>query len=61
MRDQYLQSVWKFEDLHNPDATPSFIHRLRDTQIKHMGTVGEKIILVNNNEDNVDVFGSDQP
>jgi hypothetical protein len=34
---------------------------LKNTEIKHMGTVGEKLVITNNAQDNVDVFASDSP
>ena len=53
--------MWRFEDLHNAEAPPAFIHRLKNTEVKHVGSVGEHLLLVNNSEDNVDVYGVDSP
>ena len=60
-RDKYLSQIWKFEDLHKADAAPAYVHRLKNTEIKHMGTVGEKLVITNNAQDNIDVFASDSP
>ena len=60
-RDKYLSQIWKFEDLHKANSAPAYVHRLKNTEVKHMGTVGEKLVITNNAQDNVDVFASDSP
>jgi hypothetical protein len=52
--------VWKFEDLHKMDAAPEYIHRVK-SEIKHLGVTGENLILVNNPDENVDVYLEDSP
>ena len=61
IRENYLAHVWKFSDLHKPEAAPQFIHRIKDNEIKHMGSVGEHLLIVNNQDNNVDVYATDQP
>jgi hypothetical protein len=60
MRTQFLQNVWHFEDLHKPESAPEYIHRIK-CEIKHMASAGEKIVITNNAEDNVDVYLADSP
>lgn len=60
-RDKYLGQIWKFEDLHKADAAPAYVHRLKNIEVKHMGTVGEKLVITNNAKDNVDVYAHESP
>ena len=43
------------------DQAPSYIHRVRNTEVKHIATIGETLLLVNNKDENVDVYGIDAP
>ena len=52
--------MWHFTDLHKPDAAPEFIHRLK-SEVKHLGVTGENMIILNNVDENVDVFLDDSP
>lgn len=61
MRQKYLKNIWTFEDLHESSATPSYIHRIRNTEVKHLQTIGETLLLMNNKNDNIDVFSADSP
>lgn len=36
MRAKYLRDVWKFSDLHKEDEAPSYIHRIKGHEIKHI-------------------------
>jgi len=60
-RDKCLSKIWKFEDLHKADAAPAYVHRLKNVDVKHMGTVGEKLVITNNSKDNVDVYAHESP
>jgi len=60
MRSAFLQNVWHFQDLHKPEAAPEYIHRVK-CEVKHMSSAGEKMVITNNSEDNVDVFLADSP
>ena len=42
------------------DAAPEYIHRVK-SEIKHLGVTGENLILVNNPDENVDVYLEDSP
>ena len=59
MRTQFLNNIWKFEDLHKEYGAPSFIHRLPKVDIKHINTVEGELLLTNNKDQNVDVYGID--
>ena len=61
MRANYLQNIWSFQDLHKMDQAPAYIHRIRQSEIKHCATIGETLVIVNNKDDNVDVYGSNTP
>ena len=61
MRANYLKNIWSFADLHQMDQAPSYIHRIKGTEIKHLATIGETLLIVNNKEDNVDVYGINAP
>lgn len=59
IRENYLAHVWNFKDLHKPDVAPAYIHRLKDVEIKHMHSIGEHLLITNNDENNVDVYATD--
>ena len=61
MRNNILQNVWKFEDIHNPEIAPSYIHRIRKCEVKHFAAIGDSLIVVNNPEENISVLGADKP
>ncbi len=61
MRDSYLNKIWSFQDLHRKDAPPSYVHRIQKCEIKHMATLGETMIITNNDQENISVFGYDSP
>jgi len=56
-----LKNVWQFEDLHKQDETPAYIHRIRKAEVKHVNAISETLIITNNAQDNIDVFGADTP
>ena len=60
-RQKYLKNIWTFEDLHEKNTTPAYIHRIRKTEVKHIQTIGETLLLMNNKSDNIDVFSADSP
>lgn len=33
---KYLKDVWTFEDLHQGDIAPAYIHRIRNCEVKHV-------------------------
>ena len=37
------------------------MHRIKGHEIKHIQTIGEHILLINNKEDNIDVYSQDSP
>lgn len=56
-----LQNVWTFDDIHNSEMAPSYIHRIRNVELRHFATVGDSFLLVGNPEENISVFGIDGP
>ena len=60
-RQKYLKNIWTFDDLHEKNTTPSYIHRIKNTEVKHIQTIGETLLLVNNKTDNIDVYSADSP
>lgn len=50
-----LQNVWTFNDLHNANAAPEHILRIR-AEVKHLGIAGGNFLLINNIDENVDVY-----
>ena len=61
MRQKYLREVWRFEDLHKADEAPAYVHRIKGHEVKHIQTIGENILVVNNKEDNVDIYNTESP
>ena len=61
MRQKYLREIWKFEDLHKEHEAPAYVHRVKGFEVKHIQTIGESILLMNNKEDNIDVFSTESP
>ena len=61
IRQKYLRDVWRFEDLHKEDEAPAYVHRIKGHELKHIQTIGENVMIMNNKEDNVDVFSTDSP
>ena len=61
IRQKYLRDVWRFEDLHKADEAPAYVHRIKGHEVKHIQTIGENIMIMNNKEDNIDVFSTDSP
>ena len=61
MRQKYLREVWRFEDLHKEHEAPAYVHRIKGYEVKHVQTIGETWLLVNNKSDNVDVYSVDSP
>jgi len=61
MRQKYLREVWQFSDLHKEDEAPAYVHRIKGHEVKHIQTIGENIVLMNNSSDNIDVYSSDSP
>lgn len=61
MRQKYLREIWRFEDLHKEDEAPAYVHRVKGHEVKHIQTIGENILIMNNKEDNIDVFSTDSP
>ena len=61
MRQKYLREVWRFEDLHKEDEAPTYIHRVKGHEIKHIQTIGDEILIVNSADDNVDVYNTESP
>lgn len=59
MRKKFLQRVWQFEDLHKPEEAPAYIHRIKGYEVKHIQTIGDNLLLVNNAQDNIDVFSTE--
>jgi hypothetical protein len=59
LRHKFLKNVWKFEDLHNEHAAPTFIHRLPKTDIKHINSIGDSLMITNSSDSNVNVYGID--
>ena len=59
MRQKYLREVWTFADLHREHEAPSFVHRIKGYEVKHIQTIGESFMIVNNKTDNVDVYSID--
>ena len=45
--------------MHREHEAPSFVHRVKGYEVKHIQTIGESFLLVNNKSDNVDVFSTD--
>jgi len=37
------------------------VHRIKGYEVKHIQTIGENIMIMNNKEDNIDVFSTDSP
>ena len=60
VRNRVLHDVWEFNDVHDSGMAPEFVHRLR-ANVKHMNAVGEGIIIINNSDENVDVYLEDSP
>lgn len=56
-----MREVWRFEDLHKENEAPGFVHRIKGYEVKHIQTIGETWLLVNNKSDNVDVYSVDSP
>ena len=48
MRQKYLREIWRFEDLHKEDEAPAYVHRVKGQEVKHIQTIGEGILLMNN-------------
>ena len=61
MRQRYLREVWSFDDLHMPEEAPAFVHRVKGHEIKHIQTIGEKMLIMNSADDNIDVYRTDSP
>ena len=61
MRQNYLRDIWRFEDLHKEAEAPAYVHRIKGHEVKHIQTIGENILLMNNKEDNIDVFSQESP
>lgn len=59
MRQKYLRGIWQFSDLHKEDEAPAYVHRIKGHEVKHIQTIGEGIVLMNNASDNIDVYSSD--
>jgi hypothetical protein len=54
-----MKNIWKFEDMHNEHAAPAHVHRLPNLDLKHINTIGDALLISNNKDSNVDVFGID--
>ena len=61
MRSRYLREVWRFEDLHKEDEAPTYVHRVKGHEIKHIQTIGDDILIANSKDDNVDIFSVESP
>ena len=59
MRQKYLKDIWSFEDLHSDDDAPAYVHRIKNYEVKHIQTIGENMLLINNQQENIDVYSTD--
>ena len=60
MNTRLLWDVWKFEDIHREDFAPSYVHTVK-AEVKHVNFVGEGLMIVNNSDENIDVYVEDAP
>lgn len=59
MRASHMKNIWKFSDMHNEHEAPAHVHRLPALDLKHINSIGESLVITNNKESNVDVYGID--
>lgn len=60
VKHRILWNVWNFDQLHDKHMAPEFTHRVK-SEVKHMNFVGEGLVIVNNADENIDVYLEDSP